>query len=68
VRNIRQATVFILISAEQSLIHQQHKASPGAFATSLFLLKSFSLASCISFLGFEYFSLNPYFAKGFSYA
>jgi hypothetical protein len=34
-KNLRQETVFTLISAEQSLIHLSHKASPGAFATSL---------------------------------
>jgi hypothetical protein len=43
-KNLRQEIVFILISAEQSLIHLSHKASPGAFATSFMFLKSFSLA------------------------
>jgi hypothetical protein len=41
-KNLRQETVFILISAEQNLIHLSHKASPGAFPP-LVILKSFSL-------------------------
>jgi hypothetical protein len=40
-KNIRQETIFILISAEQILIHLSLKASPGAFATSL-LFKNLS--------------------------
>jgi hypothetical protein len=34
-KNLRQETAFTLTSIEQSLIHLSHKASPGAFATSL---------------------------------
>ena len=33
--DLRQETAFTLISVEQSLTHLSHKASPGAFATSL---------------------------------
>jgi hypothetical protein len=34
-KNLRNETAFTLISVEQSLTHLSHKASPGAFATSL---------------------------------